>query len=427
MPKFDILNRREIKNASWLIGGKIIQMLISFIISVFTTRFLGPSNFGIINYANAYVAFFTSLCTLGINSVIIKDFIDNPEEQGKTIGTTLILRAISSLLSAVMIVFIVSIVDKGETEIIIVSALCSISLVFQVADTVNYWFQSKYLSKVSAIATLIAYIIVCLYRIVLLILGKNVFWFAAASALDYIVIALVLMIAYKKYNGPKLSFSWKKGKALLQKSYHYILSGMMVAIYGYTDKLMLKHMLDETSVGYYSLATTISGIWVFVLSAIIDSMTPTIISLHKSDYKLFEKKNRQLYAIIIYVSFFVSVMFMFFGEFAISVIYGNDYLPAAEPLKIVTWYTAFSYLGVARNAWIICENNQQYLKYMYFLAAVINVILNYFMIPLWGSSGAAFASLVTQLCTSMILPCFFKKMRPNVKLMAEAFLLKGLK
>ena len=427
MIKRNLLNSKEFKNAGWLICGKVIQMLISFIISIFTTRYLGPSNFGIINYANAYVAFFTSLCTLGINSVIIKDFVDYPDEQGKTIGTTLGLRAISSFLSAIMIVSIVSIADRGETETIIVAALCSISLIFQVVDTINYWFQSKYLSKVSAVATLIAYIMISVYKIILLILGKNILWFAASGAMDYLFIAAVLMTAYKKYNGPRLSFSWKKGKDLLGKSYHYILSGMMVAIYGYTDKLMLKQMLDETSVGYYSLATAISGMWVFVLSAIIDSMYPTIVNSHKIDHKLFERKNRQLYAIVIYASFFVSVLFMFFGKFAIHILYGDAYLPAAEPLKIVTWYTAFSYLGVARNAWIVCENNQKYLKYMYFCAAAINVVLNYFMIPLLGSSGAAYASLITQICTSLILPCFFKEMRPNAKLMMQAFLLREIK
>ncbi|MCM1060398.1 MAG: flippase [Eubacterium sp.] len=422
-----ISNSIEFKNAGWLISGKIIQMLIAFFISIFTTRYLGPSNFGIINYANAYVAFFASICTLGINSVIVKDFLDYPDEHGKTIGTTLVLRTVVSLLSAVMIVSIVGVVDYGDTEIITVSALCSISLIFQVFDTINYWFQSKYLSKVTAIATLIAYIAISVYKIILLILKKNVHWFAAASAVDYIFIAIVLMIAYKKYNGAKLSFSWKKGKELLNKSYHYILSGMMVAIYGHTDRLMLKQMLDEASVGYYSLATTISGMWVFVLAAIIDSMYPSIISSYEVDKKLFERKNRQLYAMVIYISFAVSVLFIIFGGLVIHILYGDKYLPAVEPLKIITWYTAFSYLGVARNAWIVCENNQKYLKYMYFCAAVINIILNYFMIPVWGASGAAVASLITQIFTSLILPSFFKEMRPNVKLMMQAFLLKKLK
>ena len=423
-----VAHSKEVKNAGWIIAGRVVQMILSFFISVFTARYLGPSNYGIINYAGAYVAFFTSLCTLGINSVIIKEFVDNPADQGKAIGTTIVLRAFSSLLSSIMIVGIVGIIDPGEPVTIIVSALCSIALVFQVFDTINYWFQSKYQSKVTAIATFIAYIVTSVYKIILLILQKSVIWFAFASSVDYIILAICLFQAYRTHDGPKFQFSWTKGKYLLGKSYHYILSGMMIAIYGQTDKLMLKQMLSETSVGYYSLASSVNLMWCFVLQAIIDSIYPTIMTLYKNkDKEGFERKNRQLYAIVIYVSIFVALMFMIFGKFAVVLIYGAEYEPSADLLKIIAWYTIFSYLGVARNAWIVCTNTQKYLKYIYISAAITNVILNLAFIPLWGAAGAAVASLMTQILTGMILPCFIKPMRPNVKLMAEAFMLKGIK
>ena len=418
---------REIKNAGWLIGGKIAQMILSFFVSILTARYLGPNNYGTISYVGAYVAFFTSLCTLGINAVIIKDFVERPQEQGETIGTALVMRLISSFLSAVMIFCIVKIVDCDESTTITVAALCSVSLLFQAFDTFNYWFQSRYESKITSIATFIAYAATALYRVVLLALNKNVEWFAFATSVDYIVLGAILFYAYKKHNGPKLSISIKKGKSLLERSYHYILSGMMVAIYSQTDKFMLKQMLDETSVGYYSLASSINLMWVFVLQAIIDSMYPTIMQLYRKDKRQFERKNRQLYAIVIYVSILAAICFVVFAPLIIRVLYGDAYMLAVKPLRVITWYTIFSYLGVARNAWIVCENKQKYLKSMYFGAAIINVILNYFMIPRLGASGAALASLISQVCTSFILPCFWKDMRSNVKLMIDAFLLRGIK
>lgn len=99
--------------------------------------------------------------------------------------------------------------------------------------------------------------------------------------------------------------------------------------------------------------------------------------------------------------------------------YGAEYAPAGLPLKIITWYTAFSYLGVSRNSWIVCEGKQKYLKYMYLSAAVINVFLNLALIPVLGAAGAALASLITQICTSMVLPLFFKGMRRNTILMLQ--------
>ena len=423
---FNFLKNKEAKNAGWIIGGKIIQMIISFFVGVLSARYLGPGNYGLINYASAYVAFFTSFCTLGINSVIVKDFIDNPNEQGVAIGSTLLMRVISSTLSAIMIVAIVGIIDNDEPLTIIVTALCALALPFHVFDTINYWFQSRYQSKVTSIATLIAYIVTSAYKIILLILGKSVEWFAVATSVDYICLAIILFIVYKKNDGPKIKFSWQKGKQLLKSSYHYILSGMMVAIYGQTDKLMLKQMLDETAVGYYATATALCGMWTFVLSAIIDSINPTILQLNGKNEEAFNKKCKQLYAIVFYVSAFVSLCFLLLGDVAIKILYGDAFMPAVMPLKIVTWYTAFSFLGVARDSWVVCKNKQKYLKYLYLTAAIINVILNFLLIPTWGASGAAFASLVTQIFTSIILPLFIKDLRPNAKLMLEAIILKDI-
>lgn len=419
--------KKELKNAGWLISGKIIRMLLSLLVSVWSARYLGPGNFGLVSYGNTFTSFFMVFCTLGINSVIIKEFVDLPEETGKTLGTALVLRLGSSFLSVGLIIGIASVVNRNEPITIAVVALCSVSLLFHALDTFNYWFQYQYRAKVTAIAALIAYVATSAYRIVLLIQGKSVLWFAFALSVDYIVLGIVLIVAYKVSGGPRLGFSRQTAKSLLKKSYHYILSGMMVAIYGQTDKLMLKLMLDETEVGYYSVATTVCGMWVFVLGAIIDSVYPTILRLHKENRQAFLTKNRQLYAIVFYMSTLASLVFLVLGEWMVKLLYGEAYLPAVMPLKIVTWYTAFSYLGVARNAWIVCEGRQKYLKYIYFSAAVLNVFVNLLMIPRWGAAGAALASLLTQILTSIVLPFCIKGLRPNAKLMLQAIMFRGLK
>lgn len=417
----------EMKNFSWLVSGKIIQMAISLVVSLLTARYLGPGNYGLINYSTTYITFFSAICTLGISAILVKNFTDKPGEVGITIGTTLCIRLLSSLISALLIILTVSIVDKGEQLTILVSSVVCVSLVFQPFETFNYWFQYKYKAKIIALVSLIAYISVASYRIILLVQNRDVVWFAFAFALDYAVVAILLLFYFKKNGGPKLKASMKKAKELLKSSYHFILSSLMIAIYGYTDKFMLKQMLDESSVGYYSIATSICTMWVFVLQAVVDAMYPTIMKLHKENYDAYKRKNRQLYAIVFYIAIGMSLVVTVLAPLGIHILYGDAYLPSINPLRIVTWYTAFSYLGVARNAWLVCEGKQKYLKYMYFLAAAINVCLNLCLIPIGGPSGAALASLVTQVFTSLILPSFFKETRENVRLMLESIFLKGLK
>lgn len=422
----NILKSKVTKNAGWLIGGRVYHMLLAFVIGLITARYLGPSNYGLINYALTYTTFFASFCTLGINSIIVKDFVDHPEDEGVTIGSTIVLRTISSALSFIMMLCITFIMDKGETVTHIVIALCGIGVLFQVFDTINYWFQSKLESKYSAIATVISYTVVSVYKIWLLITGKSVEWFAVSTSLDYFVVAVFLMIVYKKHNGSRFAFSKQKAKALLGNSYHFILASLMVSIYGSTDKFMLKQMMNEGMVGYYSTAVSLCNTWVFVLSAIIDSLYPSILQAFEKDKSLFEHRNRQLYMIVFYVSVGVSLFISIFARPIVYILYGEAYLPTVMPLRIITWYTAFSYLGVARNAWIVSYNCQNYLKYLYVGAAVTNVLLNAIFIPMWGAAGAAFASLITQLSTILIFPMFIKSLRPNVKLMIDAIYLRDV-
>ena len=211
------------KNASWLIGGNIAQKLMAFLVGIWTARYLGPSNYGLINYAAAYTTFFFSLSTLGINSVLVKEFIDDPEHEGTTLGTTLVLQCVASLCSIFAIFLIISFIDFGETQTIIVVLLCSLGLFFQAFDTVRYWFQARLESKYAAIATLIAYAITSLYKIVLLIRGMSVEWFAVATSIDYVLIAMILLFAYRRKGGVKLNFSFNKAKKILCKSHHFIL------------------------------------------------------------------------------------------------------------------------------------------------------------------------------------------------------------
>ncbi len=399
-------------------------MLINLIVGILTARYLGPANRGLIDYATSYTAFFAAFCALGINSVLVKEFVDHPQKEGVIIGTTLVLRSISSFFSAIAILCIASIADAGETTTLLVVMLSCIGMLFQVFEVFNYWFQSKLQSKVTAIVSLIAYVVTALYKVVLLVSNQRVEAFAFATSLDYICIAVLLLFMYKRAHGGRLLFSWDYGKVILKKSCHFILPTLMVSVYGQTDKIMLKQMISNAEIGYYSIAVSTCSIWCFVLSAIIDSMYPSIMEANKIDEGLFKKRNKQLYAIVFYVSISVSFLFLFFGEPIIKIMYGEPYLPAVAPLRIITWYTSFSYWGMARNAWIVCKDRQKYLVYVYAASALANVILNIIFIPLWGASGAAVASLAAQIFTTLVVPFFIKDLRENSTMMVEAVFLK---
>lgn len=410
---------RIIKNTSWIVLCKIAQSLLNLVVSSLTARYLGPSNFGVINYAASIVAFVLPLMQLGLRSTLVYEFIQRPDKEGETLGTALLMNVLSALLCMVSIVAFVAIANRGEKTTIIVCTLYSVNLIFQAIEMCQYWFQKNLLSKYTSLASLLAYIVASIYKIYLLIAQKSIYWFAIAQAIDYCLIALLLLVAYKRNGGLPFSISFKRGKQMLSKSKYYIVSGMMVTIFAQTDRLMIKNMIDDAATGYYSAAVTCAGMLSFVFAAIIDSMRPVILENKKQSIKSYECNVSRLFAIVFYMSLLQCVAMTLFAKLIIWVLYGKDYFSAVNVLRIVVWYVTYSYIGQVRNIWILAEGKQKYLWRINLIGAVLNVVLNALIIPIWGICGAALTSFITQFFTNFVLGFIMKPVKECNRLLIK--------
>lgn len=415
------MNRNKVvKNASWLIGIQLVKAVLALVISMLTARFLGPSGFGLINYAASIVSFVAPIMYLGLTGVLVQELVTHPEREGEILGTSIFLTFISSLFCIGGVAAFVSIANFGERDTFLVCLLYSTLLIFQSLEIMIYWFQAKLLSKYSSMVALFAYLIISGYKIFLLATGKSVYWFAVSNALDYMVIAIGLLFVYRRMGGARLRLSTETAKNLLKKSRYYIIPDMMVAIFAQTDRIMLKLMIDDAATGYYSAAVACAGMTAFVFSAVIDSFRPMIFDDKKNNEEQYEKDVCRLYSIIIYLSLLQSVFITAFAGLIIRILYGVDYVPSVSALRLIVWYTTFSYVGSVRNIWILAESKQKYLWVINLTGAAANVVLNYFLIPVMGIMGAALASLITQIFTNVIIGFIIKPIRYNNRLMIKA-------
>ena len=120
-----ILKNKVAKNATWIIVSRIIQAVFGLVLNMFIARYLGPSNYGIINYAVSVIAFVVPLMNLGFSNVLVQELTENPEREGKIIGTSIFLSLLSSLACTVGVVTYTFLVDANETITnIVVSLYC---------------------------------------------------------------------------------------------------------------------------------------------------------------------------------------------------------------------------------------------------------------------------------------------------------------
>ncbi len=419
------IKNKEIKNAGWIVGEQVLQMLLSLVIGLLTARYLGPQNYGALNYTASFVTFFTSIAGLGMEGVVIKKLIEKPDAEGDYLGGCMLLRLLSSVLSSISILLIVFILNPDDLTKLILAALQSLQLVFQTVNILDSYFQRYWKSKYISIGKCVAYIVVMAYKLILIINTQSIEWFAFSNSLSSLIIAVMLYIFYRTSKGPKMKPNVKLGTDVLKDSYHYIISGLMVAIYSQMDKIMIGGMLNDTEVGFYTTATAVCGMWIFVPTAIINSFRPTIMEInHAGDKKLYIKRLEQLYSGIIWLCIAASLVICIGAPLIIKILYGEEYMGAVDSLRIAIWFETFSMIGTARGIWILCENKNKYVKYYLFIGVIVNLVLNAIMIPTIGIEGAAIATLVTQITTSLIGPLFFKETRIHTKLVWEAFIFK---
>lgn len=413
------MQKKVIKNAAWIIGCKVVKAILMFITTAITARYLGVAKYGIINYAAGIVAFVVPIMQLGFGSTIVHEIVNRPDEEGKVVGTVMSMSSVSALFCILGVFAFTSIVNAGETDTIIVCTIYSVMLLFQALEIIYCWFHAKLMSKYSAMAMLFAYIASAIFQIILVLIKANIYFFAISFSLDYFVIAAILIFIYKRKSNQKLSFSFSLAKQLFSVSRFYIVSSLMLTIFVQTDRIMLKLMVGDVETGLYSAAYTCANMFNFVFAAIIDSMRPEIFNAKRQSQEAFEYKMSELYSVIIYFSLFVCVMMTLFAPLIIKIMYGSQYLEAVNMLRVAVWFSTFSYCGAVRNIWILAEEKQKYMWIINTSGAVMNIVLNYFLIPVIGGMGAAVASVVTQMFIILIIDLIIKPIRRNSLLMVK--------
>ena len=364
-----------INNTGWQLFQQVYSMLVSLVRGSISARYLGPTNYGLIGYSNSLVQLFISFSSLGMSSIIIKELVNNPERRDEIVGTAILMRLCSSILSIIIIYSFVSVMHPDNQLLKLVSFLQSLMLIFQVTEIVGLWFQATLKYKFISLGSIIATSATGVWRIILLVKKLSVEWFALSSSISVSITGLFILCYYIFVDKGRFSFCFSTAKNILSKSYHFIISGVAVALYTRFDLIMIENLLGEEMTGFYTAASTIAVMWEFVPNAIIVSLQVKIYENKGLDNNEYKKYLDLLFGIIIYMGLVVGIVFMLLGKYVVLILYGKNYMSSITPLKILIWSTCFAMIGSARSPWIISEQLHKYSKYYLFIGCILNIIL----------------------------------------------------
>jgi PST family polysaccharide transporter len=419
--------QRILANTSWLFADRIVRMGVGLLVGVWIARYLGPDQFGLFNYATAFVLLFGVFATLGLDKVVIRDLVHDPSGKRETLGTAFVLKVLGSGLALALAVGAIGVLRPGDTLIHWIVAIAAGGSIFQSFDVIDFWLQSQVESKYTVWARFAAFLLVVVIRVALILLQAPLIAFVFALLAETAFGAVGLMIAYRA-RGEDIRL-WRASvacaKRMLGISWPLILSGMAITVYVRIDVVMLGQLVSDRAVGVYAAATRFSELWYFIPIAITSSVFPAIVEAKSIGEAEYQARLQKLFNLMAGLALAIAVPMTFLSDLVIRLFYKEAYDGAGPILAIHIWSALFVFLGVAQSPWDLTEGLTKLTMRRTLAGAVVNVALNLVLIPLYAGLGAAIATVVSYAVSSCLANALDRRLRPIFVLqMKSLFLLK---
>lgn len=418
--------QRYFKNTSWLMLGNIFRMAVGLVIGIYVARYLGVEQFGLLSYSLAYVGLFSTIAGMGLDSIVVRELVKNPKQRNEILGTSAYLKLVGVVIMWVCIFIVIQLTDNDNFTKLIIGIIAFSSL-FQVFNVIDYNFQAEVKSKYVVIAQIIQLIVSSIVKLYLVWNEFPLIWFVIVILLDGLVLSLCLIWFYYKKIGQL--FLWKirtpLSMSLMKDAWPLILAGVAVSLYMRIDQVMIAEMLDVKSVGEYAVAVKLSEVWNFIPMVVCASLLPALGNAKARDEKLYIKRLQYLYDLMVWIVMPIAIGMTFLSTDLVLFLYGREYEAAGPILSVYIWAGLATFLGIASSQFLTVENLLRLSMYRTLVGLVVNVGLNYVLIPIYGIGGAATSTLVSYFIATFMLVAF-NKTRFQCLLMFKSILFVSL-
>lgn len=420
-------SQKIIGNTAWLLGDKFLRMGFGLLIGVWVARYLGPAKFGLLNYAIAFVSLFNVFATLGLNNIVVRDLVRKPSEKGEIIGTSFLLKLLGSLLLFILTLSVIYLLRPDESQTQILVGIIALGMIFKSFDVIELWFQSQVQSKYIILAKTSGYLFLNIVKIIAIENQAPLIIFALIWSGEFVLAALGLTIIYQWQGHLLKAWHWslQRAKLLLKESWPLILSQLVVMVYLRTDQIMLGEMVGESAVGIYAAITKLSEMLYLIPNTVIQSVFPTIIKAQDTSKELYYQRQQKLFSTVTAMNYAFAIPITFISTSIITLIYGENYASGGSVFAVHVWSGLFVSLGVARCPCLIAEGLTKFSAATTAMGAVVNIVLNYFLIAKYGIMGASISTIITNIIASYASHIIYPKTRRIFIEQTKALLLMG--
>jgi len=421
--------KKILDNISWLFLDKVVRMGVGLFVTAWIARHLGPDQYGLWNYTIAFTALFSAFSTLGLDRIVVRELLKHPEKTNELLGTAFVLRLVGGFIAFTLSIITAILIGNRDFLTLSLIALSAGGFIFQAFLTIDYFYQAHIMSRYTVWAQNIAFLIMAAVKIGLIYAQAPLLAFAVAGLIE-IILGSAFLVGFYIYQSKSPSFSpitsWRfsfpVAKSLLKDSWPLILSGVTLMIQARIDQVMLKNMIGSTEVGYYSAALRLIELFGFIPVILQLSFYPVIQNSKSVSQKLYEVRLLNFYRLNFLLFLVTAIPIFLFSEKIIVGLFGESYQPAGTLLSLMSIRLFFTNMGVARSVYILSENLMRFSFFTMLAGTLVNILLNYILIPEYKSAGAIIATIISFFVTTFLLDAIYKKTKENVVLQLKAIL-----
>ena len=388
--------KRYFANTGWMFGGQMFSLLVSFFIGAWLARYLGPENYGVLSYAIAFVGLFGFIASLGIDGILNRELVKFPEKRDELLGTAFRLKLIGGFIAFFLTV--ISAFLFATTPLIkFLIIIFSFSFILQAINVIVVYFQAEVKSKNNVLAILFATAASSFLKIIVILLDRGVIWIMVVFVLDSLWQGIGFLKAYQFY-GLKIKkwyFSKNLAVKILKESWPLMLAVAASFIYLKIDQIMVGSLLGSREVGLYAAAIRLVEIWYFIPGIICGSLFPAIINAKKNNFLFYKKRLKALYLLIIGIALSIAIISTILAPWVLVILFGKAYSAAVVILQIYVWSGIGLFVGWVIVQHLLSENRSRGILVYNLLSMLTNVFLNIILIPRFGLTGAAWATLIS--------------------------------
>lgn len=400
------------KNAVMNTAKTALGILFPVITYPYISRILGVENLGIYNFSFSFLSYFLLIAGLGISTYGIREGVQYREDKGKMetfVSELFSINMISTIIAyALLLLFLfgISFMVPYRKAVLILSA----EILFTSLGV--SWVCNIYEDFVAIAVRTIAFQILSLASIFLFVRTSN-------DLYKYLTILLVSNSGANLVNFFYIRRNYCKFHFTTQIDWRHHFKPIMIVfsttvaitIYVSSDTTMLGFMTNDFQVGLYGVAVKVYTIIKNVLSAILMVLIPRFTLMFSNNER---EKINELFSKV----FNILTAFMFpmcVGLFSLSndivlLIFGKDYLEAANPLKLLIAIIFSLYAYMYAQCILIPGKEESIVFRATVISAITNICLNFILIPLWGINAAAITTIVAELITFVIAFFYSRKM-----------------